>query len=213
MSREDPICPYCGKPLVYRDTRSRIWKWYGGIKRHIRVRRLLCKSCERIHVELPDVLVPNKHYGSEVIENVADGVSTPDDLTTEDYPCVKTMERWQDWITLNTPQIDGFLKSIGTRFLEMHEALLSSTDSLLTALRHNGAGWLSLITGIIYRAGGSLLTASRDKAYAPALSVFPDSRDVSSSQKEDIHHENRHSNDLAGRYGPAEIPDDRSSSG
>ena len=137
------------------------------------MRRLLCKHCDRLHTELPDVLVPQKHYGTEVIENVVDGVSTPDDVSTEDYPCEKTMARWKEWIAANQSQIDGTLKSVGTKFLDMHISLLASTDSLLTKLRDKGAGWLGVICRIIYNSGGSLLTARLALRSAPALSVCP----------------------------------------
>lgn len=214
MSRENPVCPHCGGLLSYRDTRIRIWKWYSGIRRTIRVRRLRCQTCGRLHVELPDVLVPHKHYGSEVIENVADGVSTPDDPATEDYPCIKTMERWKSWIAVNVPQIDGYLRSVGTRFLGMHESLLASTESLLTKLRDNGAGWLALVAGIICRAGGALLSAARPGIYAPDLSVCPSGQGVSSSHKEDMHHDNiRYSRDLAKRESFRSVSDDLSAPG
>ena len=207
MSREDPVCPHCGKPLATRDHRSRIWKWYRGVKRQIIVRRMFCSTCDKLHIELPDVLVPHKHYGSEVIENVVDDVSTPDDLTTEDYPCEKTMERWKNWIAINIPQIDGCLRSAGTRLLDLHESLLVSTDSLLTQLRKNGAGWLAVVEKALYRVSGEFLTASRDQAYAPALSVCPKSPDVSSSHKEDLRHDSRKIDQyLAGRDRPEQVP-------
>lgn len=205
MSSEDPVCPYCGKPLVYRDSRPRIWKWYGGVKREIIIRRLKCNSCCCLHSELPDKLVPHKHYGAEVIEDVVDEVSTPDETQTEDYPCEKTMERWKNWIASNTPQIDGFLKSVGTRFLDMQESLLLSTDSLLTKLRDNGPNWLATIIGIIYRAGGALLTSPPVRMHAPDLSVCPGSHDVSSSQKEDTSHEKGYKRRMAGRGSPAAV--------
>ena len=53
MSREDPVCPNCDHPLRYRDRRTRIWKWYGGEKRTIQVRRMHCKKCHCLHTELP----------------------------------------------------------------------------------------------------------------------------------------------------------------
>ncbi len=48
---------------------------YGGETSHIWLRRLCCKRCGRLHLELPDLLVPQKHYTAEVIENVVDEVS------------------------------------------------------------------------------------------------------------------------------------------
>ena len=175
---------------------------------------MLCKACDTLHLELPDVLVPHKHYGSEVIENVVDGVSTSDDLTTEDYPCEKTMERWKDWIAVNTPQIDGHLRSAGTRLLGLHDSLLASKDSLLTLLREKGAGWLAVIERLLYRVGGEFLTASRALAHAPVLSVCPAGAGVSSPHKEEIRYGNQiDTHHMAGKHRAAAVPDDRAAPG
>lgn len=36
-------------------------------------------------------MIPYKHYGSDIIEDVVDEVVGCDDLGTEDYPCESTM--------------------------------------------------------------------------------------------------------------------------
>ena len=51
---------------------------------------------------LCDCLTPYKQYMTEIIENVVDGISTPEDLTTENYPCEKTMERY-NFIHIQSP--------------------------------------------------------------------------------------------------------------
>jgi len=38
-----------------------------------RIRRLKCKECGKLHRELPDILLPYKHYRSEIIEEALDG--------------------------------------------------------------------------------------------------------------------------------------------
>ena len=50
---------------------------------------------------LPDFLAPHKHYDIDIITGVLNGEITSDLLAFEDYPCERTMERWQDWIVLN----------------------------------------------------------------------------------------------------------------
>ena len=57
-----PVCPTCGKTLVYRDMRQRVYKQELGEKRIIFVRRLYCRCCRQLHVELPDFLERNKQY-------------------------------------------------------------------------------------------------------------------------------------------------------
>ncbi len=148
----------CSKELKHRDSRKRICRLYGGKEYHIRIRRLQCTGCGTLHNELPNILLPHKHYAAEVIENVVDEVVTSEDEITEDYPCVSTMERWQKWIFDNTAAIDGVLRSLGHRLLDFSEDLLLSSDSLLHKLRSNGPEWLSTVMHTIYNAGCSVPT-------------------------------------------------------
>ena len=64
------------------------------MRRRFLIRRLKCSSCGKLHRELPDCLVPYKHYASEVISGVLDGIVTPEDDDSADYPCEMTMLRW-----------------------------------------------------------------------------------------------------------------------
>ena len=89
----------------------------GGIRRRFLIRRLKCSSCGRLHRELPDCLVPYKHYASEVISGVLDGIVSPDDEDSADFPCETTMRRWHCWLEANRLRIDGYLKSTGYRLL------------------------------------------------------------------------------------------------
>ena len=145
------VCPECGGVLHYRDSRLRICKRYGGDTTWLLIRRLKC-VCGRIHNEMPDILVPHKHYANEVIENVLDEVSTPFDESTEDYPCEATMNRWKQWLMKNQQQIEGITRSVGYTILGFSERFLESKCSLLDSLRKNGYGWLSAILRLIYNA-------------------------------------------------------------
>ena len=116
-------------------------KWYNGEKHVCSLRRLHCGRCKRLHIELPDILTPRKHYATEVIENVVDEVSTPDDVSTECYPCERTMQRWKAWIHENRVQIEGFLQSVCRRFSPPGFKLPENGGSLLQELRSDGAGW------------------------------------------------------------------------
>ena len=168
------MCPHCKSSLRYRDRRKRIMKWYNGEKRLCLLRRLLCDRCRRLHIELPDLLTPHKHYATEIIENVADEVSSPDDLSTEDYPCERTMQRWSEWIRRNTTQIDGLLRSIGSRFSGLGKEHLDPGDSLFQKLREEGAGWLAKVNRVIYNSGGWIPAFLPPGAGAPALSCCPE---------------------------------------
>ena len=71
-SNEDSICPTCGAPLTARDHRKRVRKKERGEKSWVMIRRLVCtnKDCNHLHNELPDFLIPYKHYESQLIEDV-----------------------------------------------------------------------------------------------------------------------------------------------
>ena len=183
-SRENPICPLCKQPLRFRDRRNRIMKWYFGEKRVCSLRRLRCNRCHRLHIELPNALTPHKHYATEVIENVIDGASTPDDQTTENFPCVKTMLRWMDWIHNNAVQIDGYLRSLFSRVADSGLEPLKASVSLLQELRSQGCDWLAAVNRTIYNSGGWLNPHLPPGADAPALSCSPQPHEVSFLQKE-----------------------------
>lgn len=151
-----PVCPCCKGELKYRDSKLRIRKKEGGVKEQLYIRRLCCVSCEVLHNELPDCLVPYKHYEAEVISGVLDEVVTPNDTDAEDYPCVQTMLRWLQWLTLNLTAIEGYLKNVGYSVLDLGTDFLFSTESLLETMRSVHKNWLEKVLRIIYNSGGFL---------------------------------------------------------
>lgn len=157
MSHESCHCPDCGALLKHRDYKRRIMKIEGGQKHFIQIERLKCKSCQRLHNALPDILVPYKHYTAEVISGVLDEMVTADDLENEDYPCEETMKRWHHWLMANQEYIDGYMKSLGYRMLGFSEDLLHSKVSLLSQLRKSSEVWLETILRVIYNSGGHLV--------------------------------------------------------
>ena len=155
-----PVCPTCQTPLKYRDTRQRHMRKEGGVKRWGRVRRLRCPKCKRLHNELPAELSPHKHYEVEVIEGVVDDVITQDDLESENYPCATTMERWKQWIEHNRPFIEGYIRSVGFRVLNLGVGFLKTQESMLDYLRDKFRDrenhWLTIINRLVYNTGASL---------------------------------------------------------
>ena len=63
-SENSHLCPVCQGILRYRDSRPRIRKKEGGVKERLMIRRFRCQNCHSYHNELPDCLVPYKHYES-----------------------------------------------------------------------------------------------------------------------------------------------------
>ena len=151
------MCPVCHGVLRYRDSRPRIRKKEGGIKEYLMVRRFFCKTCHSYHTELPDCLVPYKHYEAEVISGVLDGVIRPDDLDSEDYPSFQTMLRWLQWFNENLSRMKGYLHMLEHLFLCPDRKVLSSSVSLLDDIRNTYTNWLEIILRIIYNSGGFLV--------------------------------------------------------
>jgi len=153
------LCPICkeGK-LIFRDYCKRIVKHEGGEAETILIPRHRCGNprCKKLHRMLPDFLVPFKHYTEDVI---SDAVSDRLDINkTNDEPSVPAILRWKRWISLNTDDINGHLRSIGHRELGFSEELLRSSVSLLNKLMDSvPRGWLRTILRLIYNSGAFLV--------------------------------------------------------
>lgn len=141
--------------MKYLDKRKRISRSYKGERDDILVSRYRCTNpdCRRIHTELPDCLVPHKHYKSEVIENVIDEVVCADDEAVGDYPCIRTMERWKKWFEDSKFGIEACLRRFLFFFFDYDEEVLKSDLSLLSTIRDNDNGWLSIISRVMYNTG------------------------------------------------------------
>ena len=65
------ICPVCGHPhLTLKGRRKRILIKPGDNKICLKIRRLRCENCNKIHHELPDTIVPYKRHCAETIEEI-----------------------------------------------------------------------------------------------------------------------------------------------
>ena len=123
------------------------------------IRRLKYSNCHCLHNELPDCLVPNKHYDAEVISGVIDGVVTAYDEDSADYPSFETMRRWIRWFRQNHSSIEGSLRNIACTVLGLGEEVLFSQVLLLDTIQKKYRNWLERILRLIYNSGGAL-TAS-----------------------------------------------------
>ena len=102
-------------------------------------------------------MIPYKHYGSQIIEDVVEEVVGPDDLETENYPCEATMNHWKWWMLHNEKNINGQMKSMLHHLLDLNTEFLKSRESLLKGLRKRiNPGWLSVVTRFIYNSGGRI---------------------------------------------------------
>ena len=102
-------------------------------------------------------MIPYKHYGSDIIEDVVDEVIGADDPGTENYPCEATMKHWKWWMLHNEANINGQMRSMLHRLLDFDITFLKSGESLLKELKERIIpGWLSVVIRFIYNSGGRI---------------------------------------------------------
>ena len=144
--------------LIFRDYCKRIVRNDDGEKEAFHIPRHKCSNprCGKVHRMLPDFMVPFKQYTEDVISDCVNNSSEQSQPCTG--PSASTIDRWKRWISLNTPDIDGYLKSIGYRELGFSKELLNSSVSLLGKLmRCIPRGWLRTILRLIYNSGAYLV--------------------------------------------------------
>ena len=95
MSSVIKNCPCCGGTLKCYDRVRRIVRRKNGLKKWVRIRRLICNECCSIHRELPTYLAPYRHYDIRIIEGFLSGMLSSFDLDYEDYPCDSTIANWR----------------------------------------------------------------------------------------------------------------------
>lgn len=93
--KDENICPECKGKLIYYDNVKRLVRTQGKNSRWVKIRRLKCKICGRLHREIPDYLFPYKQYEAEIIRGVMEEIITSTTYGYEDYPCEMTMSRWK----------------------------------------------------------------------------------------------------------------------
>lgn len=155
-SKCESFCPQCGMELTYRDSRKRIKKEEGGNNRFLIIRRLRCDQCHRLHNELPDCVVPHKHYSTDVISGVLDEVIHPDDAECEMYPCETTMNRWKHWMMANQDFINRCLACRNPLISEITKNCQEQKKTVFSKIREKYRNWLEMILRIIYNSGRSL---------------------------------------------------------
>ncbi|HEX3012115.1 MAG TPA: DUF6431 domain-containing protein [Syntrophomonadaceae bacterium] len=141
-SKEQIPCPCCNGELKVIGSRHRGYIDGTGAKIILIIRRLRCCNCERIHHELPDILVPYKRHSSESIEASIDGnsnLSAPADEST--------IRRWRYWFQTMCNYFSGCLLSIAIRYerksAEEKTSLPSSKLQRIWQQVGDAPGWLA----------------------------------------------------------------------
>lgn len=154
--------------MKYRDSRPRIMRTHGGKTHHVMVRRYYCSRCHHLHTQLPDVLLPYKHYCSETVQDVLDEIVDEQSPEDADGPSPMTMKEWRKWFQINVLRMEGLAKNALQGIVGSAKEIPESDGSLLKYYRDHSDRWLSTIIRYIYNSGG-FLTSLRSRNNAPAF--------------------------------------------
>lgn len=88
---ETVCCPICQGTLKPYDRRIRKAIDRQAQIKHYSLRRLRCQNCRRLHLELPDSLVPYKRYEATVIVQIITG---QDHYVPSEYRTTQKIKRW-----------------------------------------------------------------------------------------------------------------------
>lgn len=139
-SAEQIAAPCCGGQLGVVGSRGRVWYKSSGEKAKLVIRRLYCEACNKIHHELPDLLVPYKRYDAESIEGALSASPCMDVAADE-----STLLRWKCWFLAWVVYAAGCLQAISIRTGLL--VVSSSTEpqsalQLFGRLVGDASGWL-----------------------------------------------------------------------
>lgn len=148
-SAERHICPVCDHDLFVVGSRKRFGRKPTGERVTYIIRRLRCKGCKRIHHELPDLLVPYKHYESDCLETVLS-----DEHASDVSADNSTLYRWRVWFLACWMYWVNCLSTIATRTGNSVEPMSVASLSALHRIGYYvglGSGWLArLVRPIVH---------------------------------------------------------------
>lgn len=99
-------CPFCQGCLKVRGSRRRQVIMEDGNTYVFKLRRLQCQACSKIHLEIPDLMLPYKHYSRKVVLQASMKLSN--DCPADDA----TIYRWRQQ---NTPVLNGLPADFGVK--------------------------------------------------------------------------------------------------
>lgn len=89
VTEESRKCPECGGSMKVRDSKNRKLIMEDESVHVFKLRRLQCKTCGTLHLEIPNCMLPNKHYCAALIRETIEG-------TRMDCPADNaTIYRWR----------------------------------------------------------------------------------------------------------------------
>ena len=157
-SKETAICPICHDELEVIGSRKRGVIEYEGSKKTLMIRRLYCKECNRIHHELPDIIVPYKRYTAEAIEKML-SCSCSD---TEDYCCeTSTIVRLKAWFFALRDYFQNALVSLRAVY-NYDTAICKKVSEIIPLQNYDqlSTGWLKTLVRLLVNTNRWVQTRS-----------------------------------------------------
>ena len=136
----------CGGHLAFKEYRLRIVRRSGEDKEFIEIRVLYCVDCNKSHRELPDFLLPYKHYTAQAVEAAVDRKKAECPVGE------RTVKRWRAWFK----RIRSYLAAGILAGLSAFEKVRLSALNPLDTLRAAGSGWLGGAIRRYVNSGGTL---------------------------------------------------------
>jgi hypothetical protein len=152
MCDEVLFCPFCQGSLAARDSRLRFVIREDGDRETWIVRRLRCRSCGKIHTELPAFILPYKHYEASAIQKTLD--DEPDNSCAADD---STLRRWRESFAQAAPHIIALLTALFMKAAET-TAPLFQFDNILLNIRAKKKHWLTFVFRQLINSGHRLRT-------------------------------------------------------
>lgn len=148
-----------------RDSVERLIRISSAEKYGIVIRRLICEDCGKIHRELPDFLLPHKHYPADCIEAEIDpgrqaGITDECENVICAYPELSTCMRWR-WEFKQKQEILIRMQRIVCLYAEhigFNHVACTVGNTLPMKWRKTGVGWLAESVRIAINAGLSFCT-------------------------------------------------------
>jgi hypothetical protein len=149
-SREAAHCPCCDGCLAVVGSRKRFLIQPDGSKIWLIIRRLYCTHCNRIHHELPDMVMPYKRYSTQAVEEILSGTAS----ASIPVACENsTVRRIRIWFSLLRSYFVSCLLSLKQLFQQDADFLTGIDKMLPLEVSTLPAGWLKYLVRILVNSG------------------------------------------------------------
>ncbi|SMP38734.1 DUF6431 domain-containing protein [Anoxynatronum buryatiense] len=107
------------------------------VEKVLRIRRLQCKSCLKIHHQLPDLLIPYKHHAAALMESTLEEQEVPVEEST--------LRRWKVWFDGITCHLLGALHTMERKETMEKTPLMGTALQRFRKYVGSAPGWLGRI--------------------------------------------------------------------